>query len=226
MDIPDFAIDRDKRDLTAYYGQYMSETHINQTYELFFSCDPDDYYKILQKYSFCDRHRDAIIRNVREFINSCLILGGFLHDVSGLPLNIFTFYCITEFTLFGIVDRYSDKEIQHRFLNLLVTIRVNTNGMVAINIWGHHDRNSNCTEICLVCPHNIIIYCPPTLDIRRTKDTDKYAIMNRVFNPPPYRKLPLYINDLFVKDYARMMLENPPPPPPQYIQPKNYFPYF
>lgn len=226
MDIPGVYINKDKCGLTAYFGQFVTESHINDNYKLSFSCDPDDYFEILQKYSFCDRHRSTIIKGVHGFIDSCLILGNFLHDILRVPYRIFNYNCETEFNLRCIVDHYGNHEIRNRFLNLWVVIRTSTlGGQISINVSGHKGDCPTSTEIRLTCPQNLLIYSPPMVDIRRTPETDVYRIMNRIFSPPPYRKLPLYINDVFIKEYVQMMFKNPPPPPPQYVPTKNTFSY-
>lgn len=223
MDILSMYANRDKHDLTAYFGQFVSEPRVKERYKLSFSCNQNDYFEILQKYSFSDRHRCTIIRGVQSFIDSCLILGKFLHDVSHYPLSIFNYNCITEFNLTGIVDCQNRNEIQHKFINLWVTIRTITlDGMISIDVLGHNDSCPTYTEVSVLCPHNLYICCPPTIKIKRIPETDKYQILDKVFIPPQYRKLPLYINDVFIRDYVREMFKNPPPPPPQYYSSKTF----
>jgi hypothetical protein len=228
MDISKLINDRkpSNRSLRGYkeemFGSWGSKLkRINEISEIPFSYEIDRYFEIIQKYVKDDRSFHRAIHGINKFIDSCLLMGELLYKAKNSGIPIVGYLCESAFTL--VTALYPDQDIKDRespkFLNIIVRLHTIIDNVVYIHI-SESERRTDYKECEFTCNRSYYIDRRiPGMDISPARDSNKYNIMNERFNPPPYDKLPLYINVPFMNEYARYMLENPPPPPPTFERP-------
>lgn len=89
---------------------------------------------------------------------------------------------------------------------------------VLLKINSTRSYNTSITEILFDCHKMFNPYYIPGFDIRHTPGSTECRIMNKYFNKPKYKRLPLYINTPFIRVYAKDQYMNPPIPE-EYFRP-------
>lgn len=231
MDISKFINDRKppNRSLREYkeemYGSWVSERkRIQEIHEISFSYETDRYFEIIQKYIKNDRNYHRTVHGINRFIDSCLLMGELLYKAKSNGIPVIRYLCESAFTLATAL--HPDQNIQDikdrespKFLNIVVRLNATSDNIINVHI-SESERRIDYKECEFTCNRSYYIDRRiPGMDIRPAHESNKYNIINERFNPPPYDKLPLYINVPFMNEYARYMFENPPPPPPTFERP-------
>jgi hypothetical protein len=198
---------------------------INEVYEIPFSYATDKYFEIIQKYIRDDRSYHRTIHGIKRFIDSCLLMGELLYKAKNSRIPIISYCCESAFTLAtALYPEHAIRDNENlKFLNITVRLFTTSDKVICIYLQ-ESDRRMDYNECIFACNRPYFIdRRMPGIDIRPERDYNKYSILNKEFIPPPYDKLPLYINVPFINEYARYMFENPPPPPPTFRMPFNFF---
>jgi hypothetical protein len=150
-------------------------------------------------------------------------MGELLYKARSNGIPVMSPRCESAFTL--VTNLYLEQDIKGRespkFLNINVRLHTLSDNVVYIRISESENHNDFNDREFMCYSSYCIEHRIPGMYIRSTQGYDTYKIMNKEFNPPPYDKLPLYINVPFLDEYARYMFENPPSPPPAYRMPFN-----
>jgi len=207
-------------------GSWVSDRkRINEVSEIPFSYITDIYFEIIQKYIINDRSFHRTIHGINRFIDSCLLMGELLYKAKSSGIPIISYCCESAFTLATALypDQFIRDKEHLKFLNIIVRLHTTSDNVVHIHIQESESR-ADYKECEFACSQS---YCVDHrlqgMNIRPVRDGSTYMIMNERFNPPPYDKLPLYINVPFLNEYARYMFENPPSPLPTFKMPIKFF---
>lgn len=199
--------------LLGHYNNVPPTVHMK--YRIPFSVNFEEYFKIFSQYIYSDVTFKRVRTKINKFIDSCLIMGGFLYKNRYFRVSehmCSTFFNVSfedriygEFCIFKIsILSVSEEEV----VILIDQIEYSK------NMQDYHSNTFKTTD--RICPDIV-----PGYLIGLDSNNRDYFLRNEVFIPPPFSKLPLYINAPYLKEYARHMLKNPPPPP-RYID-KKFF---
>lgn len=198
-------------------GTYMQRPVINVTCSLDFSCDIRAYLEKFEAYFLVHGATYETIKNsIFEFIEGCLVLGEFLHHAKGTYARISSWECVTEFSLSYPAIRSSEnpKELIFKGTGIHAIIRTTFDEKVVIRLMDQMNRSHTNTTVTFDSPDLLDPNYTYNGDFRLLgsceRSTKSYRLLKRKFSIPRYKKLPLYINTPFVKEYAREQLQNPP----------------
>jgi len=201
------------RDPGVFYQGIFNTRHenpIRKDVTINFTSDTQVYFDHLEEYSRSFRDRSTIVSRVDRFIESCYFLGTFASEAKRWGIPKYSYDCKTSFYT-GRLDIPRDGRGRDNFA-LSVTLSATIKETVRICVSYEHSLPRDYSDI-------EIFECPrlPLSLLRATgfKELPRggYAPAHLRYQPPQFKDLPLYINVPFVRDYARVMFENPPESP-------------
>lgn len=224
MDIFKMAIKKLYEPSSLMLGNFYvdAEPCFNAGHIFDFSCDVASFYEkingVLPVRWGIGRHAE-ILKHISNFIESCLILGEFLHEVRSIKICLIKSYCFTEFFIAEKKQLLEQGGRLKEPRSIRISMESHEDEKVLLKINSTRSNNYPTTDIIFECPRMYSVYGIPGFDVRRIPGSTACRIMNKHFNKPQYKRLPLYINTPFIRDYAKDQYMNPPPPPEEYFRP-------
>ncbi len=203
-------------------GNFYAEPSFNAEHTFDFSCNVEYYYEKINGFFPVSRSQishTTTIRNISNFIESCLILGEFLHEIRSTNICLIKSYCFTEFfILYQTPYRDNEGRMLKEPRSIIISLESHEDEKVLLRINSTRSDKDSITEIIFDGHKLFNPYCIPGFDFRYIPGSTECRIMNKYFNKPRYNRLPLYINTPFIRVYAKEQYMNPPIPE-EYIRP-------